>query len=153
MVPPARSARGAAFVLRRRARRRPKAPIRWNQHFSWLIRDMRHTGAQIFVITSVDRDDLRQRRGAFAACIRADALIRIRASRIEILAPDFRGKGTWSGRSAASADVFSTTGTPRAAGAPGLELDRWTCSQSASKAQHPDVPTKVGIVTEFGGKA
>src|SRR5512141_1015354 len=70
---------------------RPKPPDADEpRHLAETIRDM---GLRYVVITSVDRDDLRDGGAShFAECIRA-----VRAAspdiRIEILTPDFRGKG------------------------------------------------------------
>ena len=70
---------------------RPKAPDPLEPaKLAGTIRDMR---LRYVVITSVDRDDLRDGgAGHFAACIRA---VRFEnpGIRIEILTPDFRGKG------------------------------------------------------------
>jgi lipoic acid synthetase len=70
---------------------RPKPPDPLEPaHLAGTIRDM---GLRYVVITSVDRDDLRDGGAAhFAACIKA---VRFEnpSIRIEILTPDFRGKG------------------------------------------------------------
>ena len=70
---------------------RPQAPDPLEPaHLAGTIRDME---LKYVVITSVDRDDLRDGGAAhFAACIRA---VRFEnpSIRIEILTPDFRGKG------------------------------------------------------------
>ena len=70
---------------------RPKPPDPLEPaHLAGTIRDM---GLRYVVITSVDRDDLRDGGAAhFAACIKA---VRFEnpTIRIEILTPDFRGKG------------------------------------------------------------
>src|SRR4029079_14626301 len=70
---------------------RPKPPDPLEPaHLAGTIRDM---GLKYVVITSVDRDDLRDGGAAhFAACIKA---VRFEnpTIRIEILTPDFRGKG------------------------------------------------------------
>ncbi len=119
------------------------------------IRDMR---LRYVVITSVDRDDLRDGGAShFAACIRA---VRFENPdiRIEILTPDFRGKGRMDRALEALAeyppDVFNhnietvpdlyPTVRPGADYTWSLELLR------RFKQQHPGIPTKSGIMLGLG---
>ena len=108
------------------------------------------------VVTSVDRDDLRDGGAAhFAACISA-----IRAAspttRIEVLVPDFRGRmePALAALQATPPDVFNhnletvprlySSVRPGADYAWSLELIRRT------KALLPDVPTKSGVMLGLG---
>ena len=108
------------------------------------------------VVTSVDRDDLRDGGAAhFAACIRA---IRAAspATRIEILVPDFRGRmePALAALHAEPPDVFNhnletvprlyPSVRPGADYAWSLELIRRT------KAMLPNVPTKSGVMLGLG---
>jgi lipoic acid synthetase len=125
------------------------------EHLAATIRDM---GLRYVVITSVDRDDLRDGGAAhFAACIRA-----VRAAnpgiKIEILTPDFRGKGRMERALAALAeappDVFNhNLETVRALYSnvrPGADYD-WSLTLLARfKAANPQVPTKSGIMLGLG---
>jgi lipoyl synthase len=110
------------------------------------------------VITSVDRDDLRDGGAAhFAACIKA---VRFEnpGIRIEILTPDFRGKGRMERALEALAgdppDVFNhNLETPRALYRevrPGADYDWSLDLLRRFKAQHPGVPTKSGIMLGLG---
>ncbi len=115
-------------------------------------------GLRYVVITSVDRDDLPDGGAAhFAACIRE-----VRAAsptiRIEILTPDFRGRGRAERALEAlrgdPPDVFNhNLETVRALYRevrPGADYD-WSLRLLQSfKAQHPDVPTKSGIMLGLG---
>jgi lipoic acid synthetase len=135
---------------------RPKPPdAEEPQHLAETIRDM---GLRYVVITSVDRDDLRDGGAShFAKCIRA-----VRAAnpttKIEILTPDFRGKGRMERAlevlADAPPDVFNhNLETVRALYAnvrPGADYD-WSLSLLKSfKAQHPEIPTKSGIMLGLG---
>ncbi|MDE2278810.1 MAG: lipoyl synthase [Xanthomonadaceae bacterium] len=119
------------------------------------IRDMR---LRYVVITSVDRDDLRD-GGAehFAACIRA---VRHASPdiRIEILTPDFRGKGRMERALEVlkdfPPDVFNhnleTVPHLYREVRPGADY-QWSLDLlKRFKAQHPDVPTKSGIMLGLG---
>jgi lipoic acid synthetase len=110
------------------------------------------------VITSVDRDDLRDGGAAhFAACIRATR----HASpdiRIEILTPDFRGKGRMERALDVlkdyPPDVFNhnleTVPHLYREVRPGADY-QWSLDLlKRFKAQHPDVPTKSGIMLGLG---
>jgi lipoic acid synthetase len=110
------------------------------------------------VITSVDRDDLRDGgAGHFADCIE-----QVRALnpgiRIEILVPDFRGRGKVERAlqilSKAPPDVFNhnlETVEPLYRNVrPGADY-RWSLELLARfKAEHPDIPTKSGIMLGLG---
>jgi lipoic acid synthetase len=119
------------------------------------IRDMR---LRYVVITSVDRDDLRD-GGAehFASCIRA---VRHASPsiRIEILTPDFRGKGRMERALEVlrdfPPDVFNhnleTVPHLYREVRPGADY-QWSLDLlKRFKAQHPDVPTKSGIMLGLG---
>jgi lipoic acid synthetase len=119
------------------------------------IRDMR---LRYVVITSVDRDDLRD-GGAehFASCIRA---VRHASPdiRIEILTPDFRGKGRMERALEVlkdyPPDVFNhnleTVPHLYREVRPGADY-AWSLDLlKRFKAQHPDVPTKSGIMLGLG---
>lgn len=110
------------------------------------------------VITSVDRDDLRD-GGAqhFVDCIGA---VRARSPRtkIEILTPDFRGKGRMDRAlqvlAADPPDVFNhNLETARALYRdvrPGADYDWSLTLLQRFKAQHPQIPTKSGIMLGLG---
>jgi lipoic acid synthetase len=110
------------------------------------------------VITSVDRDDLRDGGAShFAACIRATR----HASpdiRIEILTPDFRGKGRMERALEVlkdyPPDVFNhnleTVPHLYREVRPGADY-QWSLDLLKQfKAQHPNVPTKSGIMLGLG---
>jgi lipoic acid synthetase len=135
---------------------RPKPPDPLEPaHLAGTIRDM---ALKYVVITSVDRDDLRDGGAAhFAACIKA---VRFESPdiRIEILTPDFRGKGRVERALEVFAeqppDVFNhNLETPRALYRevrPGADYD-WSLDHLArSKARHPQLPTKSGIMLGLG---
>lgn len=119
------------------------------------VKDMR---LKYVVVTSVDRDDLRDGGAAhFVDCITA-----IRefspATRIEILTPDFRGKGRMERAleilAHAPPDVFNhnleTVPSRYRDVRPGADYD-WSLRLLKNfKAQHPDVPTKSGIMLGLG---
>jgi lipoyl synthase len=110
------------------------------------------------VITSVDRDDLLDGgAGHFAACIKA---VREQSPQItiEVLVPDFRGKGRMEraldALAAAPPDVFNhNLETVRARYLevrPGADYD-WSLRLLAQfKARHPEIPTKSGIMLGLG---
>ncbi len=108
------------------------------------------------VITSVDRDDLRDGgAGHFAECIRA---VRAAApqTRIEILTPDFRGRLDVALAILGSAppDVMNHNleTVPRLykAARPGADYAHSLLLLKDFKAQHPDIPTKSGIMVGLG---
>ncbi|HET7779631.1 MAG TPA: lipoyl synthase [Rudaea sp.] len=135
---------------------RPKPPDADEpRHLAETIRDM---SLRYVVITSVDRDDLRDGGAShFAECIRE-----VRSAspdiRIEILTPDFRGKGRMERAlevlATAPPDVFNhNLETVRGLYPnvrPGADYD-WSLSLlQRFKAQHPDIPTKSGIMLGLG---
>jgi len=119
------------------------------------VRDM---GLAYVVITSVDRDDLRDGgAGHFAECIR-----RVRAAKpgiqIEILVPDFRGKGRLERAldllADAPPDVFNhnieTVEDLYRNVRPGADY-QWSLNLLARfKQRHPNVPSKSGIMLGLG---
>ena len=119
------------------------------------IADMR---LKYVVITSVDRDDLRD-GGAqhFADCIR-EARALSPELKIEILTPDFRGKGRMDRAleilATAPPDVFNhnlETVRPLYPNVrPGADYDWSLQLLQRFKAQHPSVPTKSGIMLGLG---
>ncbi len=135
---------------------RPKPPdLHEPANLARTIHDM---GLRYVVITSVDRDDLRDGGAAhFAECIR-----QVRASspstKIEILTPDFRGKGRMERAlevlNESPPDVFNhnleTVRELYSGVRPGADYD-WSLSLlQRFKAQHPNVPTKSGIMLGLG---
>ena len=119
------------------------------------IKDM---GLRYVVITSVDRDDLRDGGAAhFAECIRF-AREFSPTLKIEILTPDFRGKGRMDRALEALAanppDVFNhNLETVRALYPnvrPGADYDWSLQLLQKFKQQHPAVPTKSGIMLGLG---
>jgi lipoyl synthase len=119
------------------------------------IRDM---GLRYVVITSVDRDDLRDGGAAhFAACIREARALNPRL-KIEILTPDFRGKGRMDRALEllrdAPPDVFNhnleTVRELYPNVRPGADYDWSLRLLQRFGAEHPDVPTKSGIMLGLG---
>jgi lipoyl synthase len=123
-----------------------------------LARTVADMGLRYVVVTSVDRDDLRD-GGAqhFVDCI---AAIREHSpgTRIEILTPDFRGKGRMDRALEILArnppDVFNhnleTVPALYRNVRPGADY-QWSLDLLARfKAQHPAVPTKSGIMLGLG---
>jgi len=108
------------------------------------------------VITSVDRDDLRD-GGAqhFVDCIRA-VRARSPATRIEVLVPDFRGRldRALDILTAAPPDVMNHNleTVPRLyrQARPGSDYAHSLRLLQAFKARHPDVPTKSGLMVGLG---
>ena len=108
------------------------------------------------VITSVDRDDLRDGgAGHFAACIEATRR-RCPSTEIEILVPDFRGRldRALAELARATPDVFNHNleTVPRLyrAARPGADY-AWSLNLIREfKAQHPDIPTKSGLMLGLG---
>ena len=123
-----------------------------------LARTVAEMALKYVVITSVDRDDLRD-GGAehFVRCIQ-----QVRAACpsivIEVLVPDFRGKGRMERAlevlAEAPPDVFNhnleTVRSRYPQVRPGADYD-WSLSLlKRFKAQHPNVPTKSGIMLGLG---
>jgi len=123
-----------------------------------LARTIADMGLRYVVITSVDRDDLRD-GGAqhFADCIRETRLLSP-SLKIEILTPDFRGKGRMDRAleilATAPPDVFNhnlETVEPLYPNVrPGADY-AWSLQLlERFKAAHPGVPTKSGIMLGLG---
>jgi lipoyl synthase len=113
-------------------------------------------GLRYVVITSVDRDDLRDGgAGHFAECVRA-----VRAAcpgiRIEILTPDFRGRldAALGALSEAPPDVMNHNleTVPRLyrAARPGADYPHSLRLLKDFKVRHPGIPTKSGIMLGLG---
>ena len=123
------------------------------RHLAEAITEMR---LRYVVITSVDRDDLRDGgAGHFVACIQA---IREQSpdTRIEILTPDFRGRlqAALDAFDEAPPDVFNHNleTVPRLyrQARPGADYP-WSLNLlRAFKDRHPDVPTKSGLMLGLG---
>lgn len=123
------------------------------RHLAETIRAM---ALRYVVITSVDRDDLRDGGAAhFAACIRA-----VREQnpgiRIEVLVPDFRGRVATALRILREAppDVFNHNleTVPRLyrKARPGSDYRGSLELLRAFRAEHPDTPTKSGLMLGIG---
>jgi lipoic acid synthetase len=135
---------------------RPKAPdVAEPLKLAQTIKDM---GLRYVVITSVDRDDLRDGGAAhFAECIRLAREFNP-TLKIEILTPDFRGKGRMDraldALAATPPDVFNhnlETVRPLYANVrPGADYDWSLQLLQRFKQQHPGVPTKSGIMLGLG---
>lgn len=122
-------------------------------HLAQTIADM---SLNYVVITSVDRDDLRDGgAGHFVSCIRETRKLNPK-TRIEVLVPDFRG------RMDMALDVFSheppdvfnhnLETVPRLykSSRPGSDY-QWSLDLiKRFKAQHPSVPTKSGLMLGLG---
>jgi lipoic acid synthetase len=146
--------RRCAFCDVAHGRPKPPDPLE-PEKLAQTIRDMR---LKYVVITSVDRDDLRDGGAAhFAACIR-----RVRelapAIKVEILVPDFRGKGRMERALEALAadppDVFNhnletVRGLYREV-RPGADYDWSLDLLRRFKAVHPRIPTKSGVMLGLG---
>ena len=113
-------------------------------------------GLRYVVVTSVDRDDLRDGgAGHFAACI--DAIRRATPdTKIEILVPDFRGRmvPALAALSANPPDVFNHNleTVPRLyrQARPGADYQVSLDLLRQFKAAHPTVPTKSGLMLGLG---
>ncbi len=113
-------------------------------------------GLNYVVITSVDRDDLRDGgAGHFVACI---AAVRSHspATAIEVLVPDFRGRMAVALDALAQAppDVFNHNleTVPRLykAARPGAEYAHSLKLLADFKQRHPSIPTKSGLMVGLG---
>lgn len=113
---------------------------------------------QYVVITSVDRDDLRDGgAGHFTACV---AAVRESAAqtRIEILTPDFRGRleAALDALSISPPDVMNHNleTVPRLykAARPGADYAHSLQLLKEFKARHPNIPTKSGLMVGLGEK-
>src|SRR5581483_5824697 len=121
-----------------------------------LARAIAAMGLKFVVITSVDRDDLRDGGAAhFVACIRAVRAPTPRTS-IEILVPDFRGRlnAALAVLGEAPPDVFNHNleTVPRLykAARPGADYAHSLALLREFKARHPGVPTKSGLMVGLG---
>ena len=123
-----------------------------------LARTIRDMGLKYVVITSVDRDDLRD--GGAEHYVRCLSRVRVLSPDIslEILVPDFRGKGRMERAldilATSPPDVFNhnlETVKPLYPNVrPGADYD-WSLELLRRfKAQHPDIPTKSGIMLGLG---
>ena len=118
-----------------------------------VIRDL---GLRYVVITSVDRDDLKDSgAGHFAACIRAVRALNP-ATQIEVLTPDFRGRMDIALQilTTAPPDVFNHNleSVPRLYRKvrPGADY-HWSLKLLRNfKGLHPEVPTKSGLMLGLG---
>jgi len=122
-----------------------------------LARSIAAMKLQYVVITSVDRDDLRDGgAGHFADCLRS---VRARTpnTRLEVLAPDFRG------REAAALDAFAGAAVPDVFNhnletvpglyrkvRPGADYRGSLRLLRDFKARHPKVPIKSGLMLGLG---
>lgn len=121
-----------------------------------LARTIAAMGLRYVVITSVDRDDLRD-GGAehFVRCIRA-VRERVPSIRIEILVPDFRGRmdRALEIMKAAPPDVFNhnVETVPRIYRAvrPGSDYAHSLTLIQRFKAAYPEIPTKSGLMVGIG---
>ena len=135
---------------------RPKPPdANEPKQLAQTIADMK---LRYVVITSVDRDDLMDGgAGHFADCIRETRGLSPDI-RIEILTPDFRGKGRVERALAALAanppDVFNhnleTVRRVYREVRPGADYDWSLRLLRQFKAEHPGIPTKSGIMLGLG---
>ncbi len=121
-----------------------------------LARTIKAMGLRYVVITSVDRDDLRDGgAGHFIACIEA---VREASpqTRIEVLVPDFRGRidPALDIFSQCPPDVFNHNleTIPRLyrSARPGSDYAHSLNLIKRFKAQHPQVPTKSGLMVGLG---
>jgi lipoic acid synthetase len=135
---------------------RPKPPDA--QEPANLARTVADMGLRYVVITSVDRDDLRDGGAAhFAECIRQARALSPQL-KIEILTPDFRGKGRMERAlaelAAAPPDVFNhnleTVRELYPNVRPGADYDWSLRLLQQFKREHPSVPTKSGIMLGLG---
>jgi lipoic acid synthetase len=127
----------------------PEEPV----HLARTIRDM---GLRYVVITSVDRDDLRDGGAThFAACIRQARALNPTLV-IEVLVPDFRGRmdPALAIFRDTPPDVFNHNleTVPRLYKRvrPGSDYEWSLDLLERFKAQHPEVPTKSGLMVGLG---
>ncbi|MCU0836394.1 MAG: lipoyl synthase [Chromatiaceae bacterium] len=125
-----------------------------------LARSIAALGLNYVVITSVDRDDLRDGgAGHFAACLRA-----VRSAcpgiRLEVLVPDFRGREELALDQLAGdalPDVFNHNleTVPRLyrQARPGADYRGSLALLGEFKRRHPQVPTKSGLMLGLGETA
>ena len=121
-----------------------------------LARTIRDMGLRYVVITSVDRDDLRDGgAGHFVACIKAARALNP-AIRIEVLVPDFRGRMevALAIMQTTPPDIFNHNleTVPRLyrSARPGSDYN-WSLDLIRHfKSRHPSVPTKSGLMLGLG---
>ncbi|AGA90140.1 lipoate synthase [Thioflavicoccus mobilis 8321] len=123
-------------------------------HLAEAIAEM---GLRYVVITSVDRDDLRDGgAGHFAACLRA---VRERSpkTRLEVLVPDFRGReqvalAAFAGDGVPDVFNHNLETVPRLyrQARPGADYQGSLGLLAAFKAAYPGVPTKSGLMLGLG---
>jgi len=121
-----------------------------------LARTVQAMGLRHVVVTSVDRDDLRDGgAGHFVACIR-ELRAYNPATRIEVLVPDFRGRmeRALAIFDEAPPDIFNHNleTVPRLyrRARPGSDY-QWSLDLlERFKARHPEVPTKSGLMLGLG---
>ena len=123
-----------------------------------LARTVQDMGLRYIVITSVDRDDLRDGGAAhFADCIR-EVRAAVAGIKVEILVPDFRGRSKIDRAldilAATPPDVFNhniETVLPLYRNVrPGADY-QWSLDLLRRfKAMHPNIPTKSGIMLGLG---
>lgn len=121
-----------------------------------LARAIGRLGLRYVVITSVDRDDLRDGgAGHFAACIAA-VRQHAPATRIEVLVPDFRGRiqRALDAIEPSLPDVMNHNleTVPRLyrKARPGADYGHSLKLLSTFKERHPAIPTKSGIMVGLG---
>ena len=121
-----------------------------------LARTIRDMALRYVVITSVDRDDLRDGGAAhFAACIRESRILSPKLT-IEVLVPDFRGRmdPALVIFKDNPPDVFNHNleTVPRLykQARPGSDYDWSLDLLERFKALHPEVPTKSGLMLGLG---
>lgn len=123
-----------------------------------LARTVQDMGLRYIVVTSVDRDDLRDGgAGHFAECIR-EVRAAVPGIKVEILVPDFRGRSKIDRAleilSATPPDVFNhniETVLPLYRNVrPGADY-QWSLDLlQRFKALNPDIPTKSGVMLGLG---
>ena len=133
---------------------RPKPPD--PEEPAHLAATIRRLGLKYVVITSVDRDDLRDGGAShFADCIRA-VRAATPATRIEILTPDFRGRqpAALANLRETPPDVFNHNleTVPRLYKAmrPGADYAVSRALLRDFKALYPEIPTKSGLMLGLG---
>jgi lipoyl synthase len=133
---------------------RPKPPDQ--EEPLHLARTIAALALKYVVITSVDRDDLRDGGAAhFADCIRA-VREHSPATRIEVLVPDFRGRldKALDALTADPPDVMNHNleTVPRLyrEARPGADYTNSLALLQSFKARHPAIPTKSGLMLGLG---
>jgi lipoyl synthase len=123
------------------------------KHLAQAIAEM---GLKYVVITSVDRDDLRDGgAGHFAACIRESRILSPNLQ-IEVLVPDFRGRmePALDILSATPPDVFNhnmeTVSRLYREARPGANYEWSLKLMQEYKKRNPNVPTKSGLMVGLG---